>query len=306
MRRQRHVTERVPSHTRTVLLESDDIGVIDYVCRGHDSRWTACDPHVGQALILVRKGGFWRRIRGLPTWLDPGMAFLRRDEGEEEVAHPAAGGDVNTVVTLSSPLVAELLGGDPRLPDRVVFTSSDTDLHHRRLLTSCARGETGEAADQALTLVCWVLDRAEPNRIRAGRPGTSAARKLIVDRAREALANDPSVSLLGLSRLVSVSAYHLSRIFKLVTGQTFSAYRRRVRIRSALDLLLEGQVDLATVAAASGFADHAHLTRTFRTELGDVPSEIRGRIWPGDGSRSPRLVETNTRIQAPGRLPGHD
>ena len=299
------MTERVPSHTRTVLLESDDIGVIDYVCRGHDSRWTVCDPHVGQALIFVRKGGFWRRIRGLPTWLDPGMAFLRRDEGEEEVAHPAAGGDVNTVVTVSPPLVAELLGGDPRLPDRVVFTSPYTDLHHRRLLTSCARDGTGEAADQALTLVAWVLNRAEPDRIRAGRPGTPAARKLIVDRAREALANDPSVSLLGLSRLVSVSAYHLSRIFKLVTGQTLSVYRRQVRIRSALDLLLEGQVDLATIAAAAGFSDHAHLTRTFRTELGDVPSEIRGRIWPGDGARSPSLVEPNTRIQAPVR-PGHD
>jgi transcriptional regulator GlxA family with amidase domain len=83
-----------------------------------------------------------------------------------------------------------------------------------------------------------------------------------------------------------------------------SVYRRQVRIRSALDLLLEGQVDLATIAAA-GFADHAHLTRTFRTELGDVPSEIRGRIWPGDGARSPSLVEPNTRIQAPVR-PGHD
>ena len=105
---------------------------------------------------------------------------------------------------------------------------------------------------------------------------------------------------------MSVSAYHLSRIFKLVTGQTLSAYRRRVRIRSALDLLMEGQVDLATIAAAAGFSDHAHLTRTFRTELGDVPSKIRGRIWPGDGARSPSLVEPNTRIQAPVRLPGHD
>ena len=104
---------------------------------------------------------------------------------------------------------------------------------------------------------------------------------------------------------MSVSAYHLSRIFKLVTGQTLSAYRRRVRIRSALDLLLEGQVDLATIAAAAGFADHAHLTRTFRTELGDVPSEIRGRIWPGDGARSPSLVEPNTGFKHR-CLSGHD
>jgi AraC-like DNA-binding protein len=278
------VSGSTATHTRRQLLGTDDLTVLDYRCRDHDPGWTFCDPHVGRALIMVRRGSFRRRVEGEETLVDAGVAFFRRDEGQEEVAHPVPGGDDDTMVTLPDPIVAQLLGDDGDLPQRVVFTSPEADLRLRLLLAACGRGETTTAADQAVALITSILRLADPARIEAGRPATSAARRRVVDGAREALAVDPSLGLLELARLVSVSPYHLSRIFRAVTGQTLSTYRRRLRLRSALDQIREGHQDLAAVAADAGFSDHAHLTRTFRRELGTVPTNVRQLIAPAPRS----------------------
>jgi AraC-like DNA-binding protein len=268
------------SHARRLLLETDDLTVEDHACRDHDPDWTVCSPVSGHALVLVRRGAFRRRVRGAEALLDPGVAFFTQPGMEEEVAHPIEGGDDDTIVTLSERLVAELRGGQTDLPVGVVFTTPEDHLRHRLVLAACGRGEGSSAGDATLALAAAVLRRSDPARADAGRPSTSSARRRIVDEVREALAERPHLGLLELARLVSVSPYHLSRVFSSITGQTLSTYRRRLRIGSALERLREGDEDLASVGADAGFADHAHLTRTFRRELGDVPSRIRHLIGP--------------------------
>jgi AraC-like DNA-binding protein len=54
-----------------------------------------------------------------------------------------------------------------------------------------------------------------------------------------------------------------------------STYRRRLRVRAALERLSGGESDLARLAADAGFADHAHLTREMRALLGTTPSALR-------------------------------
>jgi AraC-like DNA-binding protein len=48
------------------------------------------------------------------------------------------------------------------------------------------------------------------------------------------------------------------------------AYQRQARIRLAIDLIRRGD-RLSEVAAATGFADQAHLTRSFRRAMGVTP-----------------------------------
>jgi AraC-like DNA-binding protein len=74
---------------------------------------------------------------------------------------------------------------------------------------------------------------------------------------------------------VAVSPHHLSRIFQARTGATVSRYRNRLRVRTALERLAGGERDLAALAADLRFADHAHLVRTLRREVGSAPSELR-------------------------------
>ncbi len=101
--------------------------------------------------------------------------------------------------------------------------------------------------------------------------------RALVLAAREALlADEPeAATLMSLARLLQVSPYHLSRVFRRETGLTLTRYRNRLRVSRALDLIEQGAGGLADVAATVGFADQAHLTRTMRAELGRTPAGVR-------------------------------
>lgn len=83
--------------------------------------------------------------------------------------------------------------------------------------------------------------------------------------------------LATLARNAGVSAAHASRAFAASHGMPPQLLRRELRHRHALRLLAGG-MSLAEVAALSGFADQAHLTRTLRAATGATPSQLRRQI----------------------------
>jgi AraC-like DNA-binding protein len=121
-----------------------------------------------------------------------------------------------------------------------------------------------------------------PERVASGRPATAAARRRLAVAAREALTADPGALGLGdLARLVGASPHHLSRVFQAETGVSLSRFRNRLRVRRALERLAAGETSLARLAADLGFADHAHLTRTVREQLGHTPTQLRRMLESG-------------------------
>jgi transcriptional regulator GlxA family with amidase domain len=104
------------------------------------------------------------------------------------------------------------------------------------------------------------------------------ARRALASDAREALAADVSLGLVELAREIGASPHHLSRVFRAEVGVPVGMYRRRLRLRAALERLAGGESDLARVAADTGFADHAHLTREARALVGLTPSALRGEV----------------------------
>jgi AraC family transcriptional regulator len=97
-----------------------------------------------------------------------------------------------------------------------------------------------------------------------------------------------SDGLAGLARALSVSAYHLCRLFKRHTGLTIHAYRRQLRLRRSLELLAEPGSDLLTVALTVGFSGHSHFSAAFRAVFGLRPTDVRGL------SRSRQMLLTQT------------
>ena len=96
--------------------------------------------------------------------------------------------------------------------------------------------------------------------------------------------------------MVAVSPFHLTRIFRRVTGVTMTQYRSRLRVHAALERIDCGESDLSTIAASIGFADHSHMTRTIVAQLGQTPTALRELLlraeietagWDGGDSRSP-------------------
>ena len=91
---------------------------------------------------------------------------------------------------------------------------------------------------------------------------------------------DDKPSLTSLAREVDVHPVHVARSFRRFTGCTFGDYIGQVRLKAAFDLLLVPGRSIADVAHASGFADHAHLCRTFKAATGLTPTQFRGNTRP--------------------------
>jgi len=93
---------------------------------------------------------------------------------------------------------------------------------------------------------------------------------------RDRLLAEPEalVTLDELAGLADLSPYHLLRTFRAAYGQTPHAFQTQARLKKAEQALRRGQ-SIADVALASGFADQAHLTRTFKRYRGVTPGAFR-------------------------------
>jgi AraC-like DNA-binding protein len=90
----------------------------------------------------------------------------------------------------------------------------------------------------------------------------------------DAIDTGGSLDLLYLANLAGVTRFQVIRDFKRVTGLTPGAYVRNRRVRVAGRLIEQG-APLADAAAAAGFADQSHLSRTFRSTHGITPMMYR-------------------------------
>ncbi|HXJ64965.1 MAG TPA: AraC family transcriptional regulator [Actinomycetota bacterium] len=270
---------------RQPLLDTPDIHVVDVRCSAPSGPWSPTEAGTGFGVVFVRSGCFRREVNGVEDVLDPTNAYFERPGDEQRVAHPAGGGDRCTGIAVSAEIAATLWGGEPGLPDRPAATTPDLDLSARRLVASARTGDDAFAdCERALMLVAALVGRRAAERIESGRPATARARHALVEDAREAIARDPRSGLVELARGVASSPHHLSRTFHALTGETVSGYRRRLRVRLALERIADGERDLAGLAVELGFADAAHLARTVRAEVGDSPSSLRrelARLAPG-------------------------
>jgi AraC family transcriptional regulator len=78
-----------------------------------------------------------------------------------------------------------------------------------------------------------------------------------------------------LARAVYCSPYHLCRVFRRHTGTTIHQHLTQLRLRAALEQLLESEISLTALSAELGFASHSHFTQAFRAAFGLTPSEVR-------------------------------
>jgi AraC family transcriptional regulator len=101
------------------------------------------------------------------------------------------------------------------------------------------------------------------------------ARRLgLVDEIIEARM-DSGLTIQEIANHLGLSSGFFNRAFKAATGKTPHDYIVDRRISRARLLLRRSPLGLADIAAASGFASHAHMTNQFRRRLGTSPSRLR-------------------------------
>ena len=264
--------------SRRTVLRTDGLLLADVSCGSPPRGWTQTRPASVFGFVLVRRGLVRGRVDGREELLDPASVYVERPGSEQQFSHPC-GGDVYTEIVLTEPMLAGLLGGDPSVPQGLVFTTPDVALAHRVLLGRAdADGDGFELAERVVALAARLLGRLAPDRVESGRPRSAAARRRTVDEARAVLNDDPLLGLEEVSALVGCSPHHLSRVFAAATGMSLTRYRNGLRVSRAVERLAEGERDVARMALELGFTDQAHMTHVVRDLAGLPPGRLRALL----------------------------
>lgn len=75
--------------------------------------------------------------------------------------------------------------------------------------------------------------------------------------------------------LSGFSASHFAKLFRKLTGTSFTQYLKELRLKIAADQLRQTNVKIIEVAEAAGFDNHSYFTRSFAAKYGMTPSKYR-------------------------------
>jgi AraC-like DNA-binding protein len=176
--------------------------------------------------------------------------------------------EVEVVASIAAELGWPL--GTPSFPETVI-----TDTRGAQLIRAAhLAAEHGDrlASSSLLRTAVGSLLAAHGAAAPGGRTGRPSRSPAAVAQTRELLSErmaDPP-SLDELSAATGLGPFALLRAFRAETGLPPHAYLNQLRVRQARSLL-DGGLAPAQVAACTGFADQAHLTRHFKRVVGVPP-----------------------------------
>src|SRR5918999_4923820 len=263
------------------LARTRGVSIVDVHCRWHaGARYRERFQTFG--LSLVRRGVFVRHTRSADQVGDPTAALFEQPGHERWVSHPLAVPGSTTVIVLSAEAMARYTG-DVYMPDRPIPVSPAIHLHHADLLAGLRSGIDDGELDARLTwLIGCLVEADSPGRLTSHRAVTARSHQRIVNHVREAIAADPaSLDLRRLAAELGHSPFHVSRVFRRITGTTLTQHRNDVRVAVAVDRIAEGHERLAELAAELGFFDQSHLARVLRRSVQLSPGRLRDRLVRG-------------------------
>src|SRR5262249_18161149 len=85
---------------------------------------------------------------------------------------------------------------------------------------------------------------------------------------------DEPIEIAALARIAGRSLFHFCRVFSRSVGMSPHRYIVHLRLRRAIELVREGKLGLAGIAATTGFADQSHLSRWVRRVYGASPRAL--------------------------------
>lgn len=81
-----------------------------------------------------------------------------------------------------------------------------------------------------------------------------------------------------VSKIVDISPYYFSKLFKQETGENFIEYLTKIRMKNAEMLLRDSHYSIKEVCIMSGYGDPNYFSRIFKKYEGVTPSEYRERL----------------------------
>ena len=240
-------------------------------CPPGDALWNETNDNIGDrphvvfpstAVGLVRRG-----LRLVVTPND--VVFYRPSETYERSLRDARG-DVSLFIAPR----------DLDIPDGPLGRADARSFLLARRLASRLHEQDGLFVEEtAIELIARAV--REPARGSGRRPATRRVRIELAEAAKDLLLarlGEP-LSLSSLAGDLHVSPFHLTRVFREVTGRTLTTYLHDLRLRVAVERL--GEASLSRLAADLGYCTPSHFTDRFRTAFGVPPSQLRNLMEAG-------------------------
>ena len=100
----------------------------------------------------------------------------------------------------------------------------------------------------------------------------------VIETAKEYIRNNYSrdISLDDVSRVVNISPYYFSKLFKEDTGENFIEYLTGIRMNKAKELLDSTELSMKEICSMIGYSDPNYFSRSFKKNVGVTPTEYKG------------------------------
>ena len=109
---------------------------------------------------------------------------------------------------------------------------------------------------------------------------TATAEPPVITRAKEYIRehHTEDLSLGQVAAAVHTSIFYFCKLFRKMTGTTFTEFVSRTRVEKAKNLLLNPNLRISEIAYEVGFQSLTHFNRVFKTVVGESPSEYRAKL----------------------------
>ena len=236
-----------------------------YRCPPGDALWHETNDNIGERPHVVFPGASVGLVRGgrRVTATPADVVFYRPFETYERSLRDARG-DISLFIAPQDLEVPDAPLGRADARSFLLARRLASRLHERdalfveetaaELIERAIRGPVASSGRRAATR----RDRMEL---------VEACKDLLLARLGTPL------SLSALAGELHVSPFHLTRVFRDLTGRTLTQYLHDLRLRAAVDRL--GEESLSRLAADLGYCSPSHFSDRFRGAFGMTPSQLR-------------------------------
>jgi AraC-like DNA-binding protein len=109
---------------------------------------------------------------------------------------------------------------------------------------------------------------------------TANAEPPVITKAKQFISENHTedLSLGQVAAAVHTSIFYFCKLFRKVTGTTFTEFVSRTRIEKAKNLLLNPNLRISEIAYEVGFQSLTHFNRVFKNVVGESPTGYRTRL----------------------------
>lgn len=254
-----------------VLFRNELVSVRHVACRAGNKEPGDVEFSESNTLVMPLRGIFLQHLSpGCRMLAEPNVAFFLPAGCGYRVSHPASLEDDCLSIDYPQSTFAEAVNSSS-----VIHTwLSPATMAHRNLLWHRLKHGWASTLEVEETCLQFLASRS---RTESTRPGNQKRSRQQLEAIRVAMLQNPEInwSLASLAGSVESSPFHLTRMFHKQLGVPLHRYLLSSRIARSLDLLLDTNLEITSIALDLGFSSHSHFSSAFRRMVGTTPSAFR-------------------------------